>query len=663
MSNYLFLIKKLVLTGHRKNYVIPFHPGVNIIYGDGDTGKSSILRIINYMLGGKEIQLDHEISSSVIHATLDLEINGGSFCIRRDLYAPQKNIEVFSCNFEEIESNFPSKLSPNLNAKVGGPKSISEFLLGELNFPIVKLKQSPTKDTSGVARLSSRDLMKYSYLNQDAVGSRKMLDIGHPVVEVKNREVFKYIFNILDSNITDVTAEIAAKAKEKAKLESRISIISDFLEETEFSNSEDINVEIKQNFERRKRISSYLEQVKKRVVSQSKSYSIYKSALESAKLSIDLEETRRINSIRSIERFDRLRNEFINDIEKLKAIETSSHRISIDNGKQLACPICDSKIEIQKISDNFSISSEDKVRQEINSLTRRVRELKEASESHREAVREVIQNISMLNIEREKAVKLLDAETSEAISPYLSERDTFVAEVTSLEEKHGQLLHEMKILNQHDKLTLQLTKLTTNIGLLKGKLEKLEKSAPSISEILTDLSSDLNSYLKKINIKTRVGISIDEKSFLPVVRNVEYRHINSGGLRTILSIGYLAILLKNNLIRGSNSFNFIMVDTVGKYIGKTAEQDILEAGDHDDSGEFEDDPSKYRNIYEYLIDLAELFENEGKNCQILLVDNDVPQETSEKYKGFIVAHYSAKGVNGLPTGLIDDWDDFINKAN
>jgi AAA15 family ATPase/GTPase len=45
------VIQKLVLVGRRKNYVIPFSEGVNIVYGDSATGKSSVLECINYLFG------------------------------------------------------------------------------------------------------------------------------------------------------------------------------------------------------------------------------------------------------------------------------------------------------------------------------------------------------------------------------------------------------------------------------------------------------------------------------------------------------------------------------------------------------------------------------------------------------------------------------------
>lgn len=68
-------IKSLNLVGTRKTYSIPFYPGVNIIYGDSDTGKSSILEFINYLMGSSSIELADEIKSSVEYAALELELN------------------------------------------------------------------------------------------------------------------------------------------------------------------------------------------------------------------------------------------------------------------------------------------------------------------------------------------------------------------------------------------------------------------------------------------------------------------------------------------------------------------------------------------------------------------------------------------------------------
>ncbi|EBM5736309.1 exonuclease SbcC, partial [Salmonella enterica] len=54
MKSYL-RIERLILVGSRKNYFVEFEDGLNIIHGDSDTGKSSILEFIDYLLGGSSI--------------------------------------------------------------------------------------------------------------------------------------------------------------------------------------------------------------------------------------------------------------------------------------------------------------------------------------------------------------------------------------------------------------------------------------------------------------------------------------------------------------------------------------------------------------------------------------------------------------------------------
>lgn len=102
-------ISGLNLVGYRKTYSIPFFPGVNIIYGDSDTGKSSILEFINYLLGASSIELSDEVRTSIEYAALELEINGISLTIKRNIYDPKEYIEVYPCVFEKC-GNFSKKI-------------------------------------------------------------------------------------------------------------------------------------------------------------------------------------------------------------------------------------------------------------------------------------------------------------------------------------------------------------------------------------------------------------------------------------------------------------------------------------------------------------------------------------------------------------------------
>ncbi|EES8250330.1 AAA domain protein, partial [Escherichia coli EC1735] len=106
MKSYLN-INSLILVGVRKNYVTTFYKGLNVIYGDSDTGKSSILEFINYLLGASSIDLADEIKTSVNYAALEVVINDTVFTIVRDIYDHKKAIEVYRCKFDDLHKHFP----------------------------------------------------------------------------------------------------------------------------------------------------------------------------------------------------------------------------------------------------------------------------------------------------------------------------------------------------------------------------------------------------------------------------------------------------------------------------------------------------------------------------------------------------------------------------
>lgn len=109
------LIHKLVVVGVRKNYTVKFNPGVNIIYGDSATGKSSILELIDYLFGSKHFDSYPEIESAARYAVLDVSLNKNRYSIKRDIFNASKLIEVYSCKFEEISQYPVKRYLPNFN--------------------------------------------------------------------------------------------------------------------------------------------------------------------------------------------------------------------------------------------------------------------------------------------------------------------------------------------------------------------------------------------------------------------------------------------------------------------------------------------------------------------------------------------------------------------
>ncbi|MFW1941027.1 hypothetical protein [Acinetobacter junii] len=105
-----------------------------------------------------------------------------------------------------------------------------------------------------------------------------------------------------------------------------------------------------------------------------------------------------------------------------------------------------------------------------------------------------------------------------------------------------------------------------------------------------------------------------------------------------------------------------MIDTVGKFLGKTYKNPNFNQN-REDVEEGVSDPEKYKNLFNALIDLAEKFKSANILCQMILVDNDLPPNIDLDSKDVQVISFSSSGVNGLPIGLIDDWDKRLINAN
>ena len=532
------LIKQLILVGKRKNYIIPFNPGVNIIYGEEDSGKSSILELINYLLGSKKLDSYDELEQSVYYAILEVDLNNVRYCIKRDILNYTKDIEVYLSSYDNIENIFPEKYIPTYNSTVDG-KFFSDFLLDALNFPKIKIKSSPSKDDSQLQRLSFRDLFKFCYVDQDDVGNKNFLNNQNPIVYTKMKEVFKYIFNLNDEEISQLQQLISHKSKIKNDLSNKLSTIEEFLKTIEIESLSDITTflnDIKNNL-------SILEKRKKdfddNIVSNSKEYKNLQELLKTANYLVKDKERSQKNSIETIKRYTKLINDYYDDMRKFEAIISSKNLIGGITEDILICPLCEHDVKQEAIIDKYNISDKTKIDNEIKLLKKRIKDLNILLENEKREHRENESLLSELIKNREVIRNNIDEELKEHISPYLTQRDELIKQQSSYQEQEQQILKALKIRNEEDKIKQQISQLTKDIKEINNKIFSLESKQVSIDSVLLNLKTILISYLEFIQIKNRTDISMSTRNYLPMLRNKNYQEITSGGIKTILSIGHL----------------------------------------------------------------------------------------------------------------------------
>ncbi|WP_324020235.1 AAA family ATPase [Aeromonas hydrophila] len=652
------LINQLVVIGVQKNYSVNFHEGVNIIYGDSATGKSSILNLIDYLLGAKTFSLYPEIESSGRYCLLDVTLNSQRYTIKRDLFDALIPIEVYPCAVDLIEQYAARKYNPSFSSssQYNDMEFYSEFLFTALGYNNVKIKESPTKDDSRLARLSFRDLFKFCYVDQDDLGSKIFLQPENYALQTKNAEVFKYIFNALDSQISDVQQNIATRTQRRNELDRKFKSVSEFLRESDFGSMSTLDSLVDNVDQKILEIEKQILNLNTRLTSDNDLYRALHSTITQITLDKRSLIQRQQENQTKVERFTRLKNDYLIDIAKFRASVSARKSIGDIPEEITLCPICDNNLNVGFAAQRFDMVSIDKINYEINALNRRVKNseliIGEAKRQW-EMDQAKLKDLSEAEIE---ARVLLDKQTIELSTPYLAERDTFVSKLGELKQNRKELINRLKIRNQHNLLTTTIESLELSLKELNDKLDILKASAPSMEDVFSTLSDHLKEYLLYVKIKNPTGIGYTKGKYLPKVRNIEYSNITSGGLRTIVGIGYLCSLMKEALNSDISYPSFLMIDTVGKYLGKTqkGKSNIDGTSEEDDVREAVSDPEKYKNIYEYIINLSNDYFLKDRVCQFILVDNDVPDHILDKISNFVVAHFSSERVDGLPVGFIDD---------
>lgn len=643
-------IDRVVLVGRRKNYVIPLKSGLNIIYGDSATGKSSVLECINYLFGSSKLVFDEEIEYAVRCVMMQVELDNTIYVIKRDIFDAAADVEVYTSTIDSISGVFPRKYSPSYG-KPGVDGYLSDFYFSALGMPIVSMRQAPTKDDSSLVRLSFRDVFKFCYLKQDDVGAKALLGEGS-FNGVKNKETFKYIFNLLDTAISDLLADIYGAQNQKKKTHDAYVVVSDFLRAVEFKTEYDLD-DARQNSEERMQLASKeLNRINNGITSNNEGYTALRDVLIAISIKIKDSEKNIQDGDRLIEQYVRLKNDYKADVEKLKAIKNSKQLIgtSVDT---FSCPLCESHVSLSDVRNIFDISEMDHISHEINSIIRRIKDADSLAEFERNRRSQSMVELNSLREEQMRARKMLDEEMVSAITPYLAERDSWAFELARVREEIAGIESNIKIRNQQKAIFKELELVEDRILKFEEALKELRKKAPSLSEVLGEIGDNLISYLRIVQISDIRDVKISEKTLLPMLRNRDYRDTTSGGLRTILSIGHFLSILTCSINRKSHHPRLLMIDTVGKYLGKT-DSKYIETIAAEDQKEGTSDPKKYMNIYNTMLSLCEWAEKKSENVQIIVVDNDLPATIEATSPGAIAAYFRSDGRSGSSRGLIDD---------
>ena len=640
-SPYL-IVQRLIVQGKSKSYFSKFEEGLNLIWGDMDSGKSSILNLIDYCLGGKNANLLYqEMASHGRTALLEVDLNGKVYTFERDILNEDGPIKVHTGTAELRFTKFPMLMSAS-SKKVMPDGWVSDFILDNLGIPKVKIKESRLREDSDFDRLSFRDLIKLLYLKQTRVGSDALLDYQNPTVFSKNVEIQKFVFNIYDDRLAQLNSDLSAELNEQKELVRSEYFIRKFLQDVAISvdKIEQTHDDVEVHESRVNEIEDAVEALKKDFalstdVGLEISNSVGKIrqemvALDQNLLSIEVK----------YQNYVRLSNTYRFDLDavNLSKLSRSVMRISESESRTVPCPLCSTELALSSaVIDDHDLDHQTK------SLKNREAGIQTTLAQLRVQQQESVYRKNQLSLMLKEATRGFDENNITKISPLISAIHALEASKTTVKVELAQAQRNSAIAHKFKDIGSKLDTKSSLISNIRRAIKAVQDGLVGLDDVIEALTRLLDAHMQKSGLQKVSNVYFD-KRFVAHFRGISYYNTSSGGVRTITSIATFICRLQYLLVTPSNLPSFLMIDTPGQNIGRYRSSD-------DDSEV--SDPKLYENIFKQIIEVTEHAKENGRKCQVIIVDNDMPESLIEGQNFHLVKRFSKQGGE-FERGLIDD---------
>lgn len=631
-------LNKLRIEGDKYRRTLEFKSGLNIISGDIYSGKSLVLRLIDYALGKGEVNLKVQkaLDKYCDKIFLEIEINNKKYTIRRSLKKDKTNFYLYYCQLTSI-----SEYTPRVLKK----KDLSIILMDLLEIPIIRLlknkKQSSDKE---LETLTIRDIFRFTYIDQHDLGTHNFLKGQKPEAR-KNKYAFEVMMNFIEEDKKGIKEQIAKINNEINENKRTINGLTQFLKEGEFSD-------LSKLIQQRNHIDSKIKKlnVKKRLLinnmknNRVNNNPIYQKLLEDRNNKIleinKIEKNIKENQLELYSRKNLLKS-YEKELSDIKATQEANYYFETIKHK-MKCPLCKSEVDV--VDDN-SISEE--------TFVGMYKELEEKIAMIKDMIENLILNIRKMKQEKSYYIDkigtigtLLDKYNSNNV-----EDINIINEIEDINKLSSNLKDEFircqEAIKIHNKIEEKNQENTNKEKRLLGLNTKLD-------ELLTDIKFK-NNVLLLINEKyrlllTNLGYKVDENDtyissddYIPYYNGASVYEHDSGGLLVCIQISYLGALINTFIEHEDFQIkypNFLMLDTIGKYLGAYKSIYVSDS----ETVEIMDEET-YKGIYDLLSII-------GEKTQVIIVDNTPPQE-EWKYIRYIFKNETKSREAISESGLID----------
>lgn len=590
-----FYIEKKIVTGSGKtDSIIELSNGVNIIYGPSNTGKTYIVKCIDYMFGSEREPID--ISTGYQYIKIIVRTQCGTITMSRKI--GENKIEVSS-----NDNNVPSGKYATKASRTNYDKTINSVwlsLIGINDLHLVISNENYKKQILSWRTFSHMFMLTETKIISEYSAILSGRDTSNTAV------IASLIFLLSDQDFAETETKDTKEIKEakknavKAYINKELFRLSERNQELLAQLKENPNIDIAVEIEK---IMAEISTNEKRINS-----SIEENQKILAQLYEKNENLSECNVL--LNRYDELTTQYDADLKRLNFIVDGEANLNASFSTH--CPFCDGEVVVKK-NQNYI----DAAKSDYKKIKLQAKDLESASKELRSEKLSLEQEIGTLMAKKKSIEELIEKELKPQV---FNLKEKLSAYKDAIEcQKEIDILKKLS----EQKTADMIENDTDEESELKFKVkEHLDYS------FINELSNGIKSFLENCNYDNLLSVIFD-KADMDIVINGKKKSSNGKGYNAYFNSVVAIVLSRYMESKAKYSPDFLVLDSP-----------ILSLKEKETKKPSE---TMRNTLFENIVD-------NQKGIQTIVIENEIPEIN---YKDANIIHFTKEKNNGRYGFLLD----------